>query len=33
MTGVNKQKVQAWLKNFPGALHDVGDIPTVKRGR
>ncbi|MEZ2601610.1 SymE family type I addiction module toxin [Kluyvera intermedia] len=33
VTGVNKQKVQAWLKTFPGALHDVGDIPAIKRGR
>lgn len=32
-TGVNKQKARAWLKAFPGALHDVGNIPAIKRGR
>ncbi|HGL4053061.1 TPA: toxin-module SymE [Citrobacter koseri] len=30
---INKQKVKAWLKTFPGALNDTGDIPVIKRGR
>ena len=29
---INKQKVAQWLKTFPGALNDTGDIPMVKRG-
>lgn len=33
VTGTNKQKVQAWLKTFPGTLHDAADIPVIKRGR
>lgn len=33
VAGTNKLKVQAWLKTFPGALHDAGDIPAIKRGR
>ena len=33
VTGVNPQKVQAWLKTFPGALHNVGNIPAIKRRR
>ncbi len=33
VTGVNKQKIQDWLKTFHGALHNVWDISTIKRGR
>ena len=29
---INKQKVKAWLKTFPGALNDTGNIPVIKRG-
>jgi toxic protein SymE len=30
---INKQKVAQWLKTFPGALNDLGDIPIIKRGK
>lgn len=30
---INQRKVKAWLKTFPGALNDTGDIPLIKRGR
>jgi len=30
---VNKNRVAEWLKTFPGALQDVGDLPGIKRGR
>lgn len=33
VTRINKQKVKAWLKTFPGALNDTGDIPVIKRDR
>ena len=29
---VNKQKMNQWLKAFPGALNDTGDLPVYKRG-
>lgn len=29
---INKQKVAQWLKTFPGALNDLGDVPVMKRG-
>lgn len=28
---INKQKVASWLKTFPGALKDTGDIPVICR--
>ncbi|MDQ7216777.1 SymE family type I addiction module toxin, partial [Enterobacter cloacae] len=31
VVNMNKQKVAQWLKTFPGALNDTGDIPMVKR--
>ncbi|MGE6980462.1 SymE family type I addiction module toxin [Kluyvera intermedia] len=30
-TYINQQKVKAWLKTFPGALQDTGDITLIKR--
>lgn len=33
VTYINQKKVKAWLKTFPGALNDTGDIPVIKRGR
>lgn len=33
VTYINKKKVTAWLKTFPGALNDTGDIPVIKRNR
>lgn len=27
VTFINQKKVKAWLKTFPGALNDTGDIP------
>lgn len=30
---INQRKVKAWLKTFPGALNDTGDIPLIKRSR
>lgn len=33
MTFINQKKVKAWLKTFPGALNDTGDIPVIKRSR
>ncbi|EMY4504961.1 hypothetical protein AAJG49_004489, partial [Salmonella enterica subsp. enterica] len=30
---INKRKVKQWIKEFPGALNDTGDIPVIKRGR
>ncbi|KJM74315.1 hypothetical protein SS45_13860 [Enterobacter hormaechei subsp. steigerwaltii] len=31
VVNINKQKVAQWLKTFPGALNDTGDIPVIKR--
>ncbi|MBB1200737.1 type I toxin-antitoxin system SymE family toxin [Enterobacteriaceae bacterium 89] len=28
---INKQKVGNWLKTFPGALNDTGNIPVIRR--
>lgn len=28
---INKQKVATWLKTFPGALNDTGNIPRIRR--
>lgn len=33
VTRINKKKVVQWLKTFPGALNDTGDIPVIKRSR
>lgn len=33
VTYINQKKVKAWLKTFPGALNDTGDIPVIKRKR
>lgn len=33
VVNINKQKVSQWLKTFPGALHDLGDIPMIKRSK
>ncbi|EBC0775987.1 type I toxin-antitoxin system SymE family toxin [Salmonella enterica subsp. enterica serovar Carno] len=33
VTYLNQRKVKQWLDTFPGALHDTGDIPVIKRGR
>ena len=30
---INQKKLKAWLKTFPGALNDTGDIPVIKRSR
>lgn len=32
VVNINKQKVANWLKTFPGALNDLGDVPVIKRG-
>ncbi|EDS4738172.1 type I toxin-antitoxin system SymE family toxin [Salmonella enterica] len=29
---VNRAKMNQWLKTFPGALNDTGDLPVYKRG-
>ncbi|MGR7560484.1 hypothetical protein ACU6Y4_19975 [Klebsiella aerogenes] len=31
--GVNRAKMLQWLKTFPGALNDIGDLPVIKRGK
>ncbi|HEC5282997.1 TPA: type I toxin-antitoxin system SymE family toxin [Enterobacter cloacae] len=28
----NKKKMNQWIKAFPGALNDTGDLPMYKRG-
>ncbi|MDI5816629.1 type I toxin-antitoxin system SymE family toxin, partial [Salmonella enterica subsp. enterica serovar Cerro] len=33
VTFINQKKVKAWLKTFPGALNDTGDIPVIKWSR
>lgn len=33
VTRINKKRVTQWLKSFPGALHDTGDLPVIKRAR
>ncbi|MEQ4973737.1 SymE family type I addiction module toxin [Enterobacter cloacae] len=33
VVNINKKKVAQWLKTFPGALNDLGDVPVIKRGR
>ncbi|MCM7525943.1 type I toxin-antitoxin system SymE family toxin [Enterobacter hormaechei] len=32
VVNINKKKVAQWLKTFPGALNDTGDVPVIKRG-
>jgi len=29
----NKKKMNQWIKDFPGALNDTGDIPRIRRDR
>ncbi|MEK2443874.1 SymE family type I addiction module toxin [Salmonella enterica] len=31
VTYINQRNVKAWLKDFPGALNDTGDIPVMSR--
>ncbi|ABP59132.1 SymE family type I addiction module toxin [Enterobacter sp. 638] len=31
VVNINKKRVQEWLKTFPGALNDTGNIPTIRR--
>ncbi|EKM7515376.1 TPA: SymE family type I addiction module toxin [Klebsiella aerogenes] len=33
VAGVNRAKMLQWLKTFPGALNDTGDLPVIKRGK
>lgn len=33
VVSINKQKVGSWLKTFPGALNDTGNIPVIKRNQ
>ena len=33
VANINQRKVKAWLKTFPGALNDSGDIPEIKRSK
>mgnify|MGYP003365716200 FL=1 len=28
----SKRKMNQWIKAFPGAINDTGDVPVVKRG-
>ncbi|HBX9941005.1 hypothetical protein [Klebsiella variicola] len=30
---INRIKMLQWLKTFPGALNDTGDLPVIKRGK
>ncbi len=30
---INKRNAEQWLKTFPGALNNTGDIPVIKRKR
>jgi len=32
VTYVNRPKMLQWLKTFPGALNDTGNLPVIKRG-
>lgn len=31
VVNINKKKVAQWLKTFPGALNDTGDLPVYRR--
>ena len=33
VANINQRKVKAWLKTYPGALNDSGDIPAIKRSK
>lgn len=33
VVNINKKKVAQWLKTFPGALNDLGDVPVIKRDK
>jgi toxic protein SymE len=33
VVSVNGPKMKQWLKTFPGALNDTGDLPVIKRGK
>ncbi|EIW9480734.1 hypothetical protein FYL58_25880 [Klebsiella aerogenes] len=33
VVSVNGPKMKQWLKAFPGALNDTGDLPVIKRGK
>ncbi|RDK14225.1 hypothetical protein CEJ32_12435 [Enterobacter sp. 9-2] len=33
VVNIHKQKVVKWLKTFPGALNDLGDVPIIKRDK
>lgn len=33
VVNMNKRKVSDWLKTFPGALIDTGDLPIIRRSR
>ncbi|WP_313108736.1 SymE family type I addiction module toxin [Atlantibacter sp.] len=32
VAAVNRRKMNQWLKTFPGALNDTGDLPVFNRG-
>ncbi|HKS33165.1 MAG TPA: SymE family type I addiction module toxin [Enterobacteriaceae bacterium] len=32
VAGFSKRKMNQWIKAFPGAINDTGDVPVVKRG-
>ncbi|MBM7355837.1 UNVERIFIED_ORG: toxic protein SymE [Enterobacter sp. JUb101] len=32
VAAMNKQRIAEWLKTFPGALNDTGNVPVVRRG-
>lgn len=32
VAGINQQRVAEWLKTFPGALNNTGNVPVVRRG-
>lgn len=33
VTHFSSRKMNQWIKDFPGALNDTGDIPMIKRDR
>ena len=33
VASINQRKVKSWLKTFPGALNDSGNIPVIKRSK
>ena len=32
VAAVNRAKMNQWLKTFPSALNDIGDLPVYRRG-